>query len=192
MTEPTDETTQPLTNINPSNSINDTPETSTSTDTAEPSTTNDSTEPVINIWDDTLGNIGSIARCGAHCLQLASVKVTKMYDRFINPLRNFIKQSRLANNRHIFANICRPSEDNITRWSSTFKMVKEFQQNKETYKLIQHPSFSLSEEIWQFIEEYHQCFYSVDQSMLYFQSEKHTMCKYCSLFIYIYHSLCIL
>lgn len=135
------------------------------------------TGPIINIWEDELGTLGSLARCGAHCLQLASGKVTKIYDQYINPLRQFIKHSRLAANRNIFNNLHKPSDDNITRWSSTFRMIDEFFQHKEQYKAIQHPSFDLSDNVWLFVEEFRDLFKHVDQSILYFQREYHTMCK---------------
>jgi len=138
----------------------------------------ETTEPVINIWDEELGSLGSLARCGAHCLQLASVKVTKLYDELIAPLRKFIKNSRLAANRHIFTNLHRPSEDNVTRWSSTYRMIDEFFKNKEKYQAIQYPLFQISDEVWLFVDEFRECFKYVDESILYFQAELHTMCKY--------------
>lgn len=124
----------------------------------------------INLNMELNSHIGSIMRCGAHSCQLASNKVCAKFESQISSLRQFVKNSLKLQHINIFKALgLKPKMDVPTRWCSTYDMLEDIHNNKNSYKTIEEPIFLIRNETWTFLEEFVKVFTPVKDGMQYFQ-----------------------
>lgn len=84
-------------------------------------------------------------RCASHTLQLAVNDVLKVEKTatYIKSIREKIKKAKSTTYKQIFelSKINIPPLDIVTRWNSTFLMIKSISDNKEFYKKLDNGKF---------------------------------------------------
>lgn len=107
-----------------------------------------------------LGNL----RCVRCALQLAVNDVLKIKEIScqIKSIRFKIKTAKSVTYKRIFelSKVKIPSLDIVTRWNSTFLIVKSISDNKEFYKTLGEAKF-IEDDLWNFIDNFVPSFPSV-------------------------------
>lgn len=120
-------------------------------------------------------SLGIWVNCSAHILQLASRRVSKMFEKHIKEVRAFVQESRKIEHNSIFNKIKKPRYDVEPRWDSTFLMIESICDNRKDYESIQHSKLKIKDDSWAFIDEFHKTFLPIHKAMMKFQEEKLTL-----------------
>ncbi|KAG5668426.1 hypothetical protein PVAND_016366 [Polypedilum vanderplanki] len=117
--------------------------------------------------------------CGPHTLQLAAKDVTKDYIEVIDQVRAVVIRSKKMMYKQVLANnrVKKLRSDVKSRWDSTYLMLSDVHRNRQGLETVAetYPVLAISDECWDFIDEYVQSFEPVHQAMLEFQRADITM-----------------
>ncbi|KAG5667031.1 hypothetical protein PVAND_015032 [Polypedilum vanderplanki] len=129
--------------------------------------------------DDILNLIQGPLVCGPHTLQLAAKDVTKDYTVEIDQVRAVVIRSKKMVYKQVLVNnrVNKLRSDVKSRWESTYLMLSDVLRNRQGLETVAetYPVLVISDECWDFIDEYVQAFEPVHQAMLEFQRADITM-----------------
>lgn len=152
-----------------------------SLDEDEPQTYDDedNSDDQQNNIETLLASIGNSVRCAAHTLQLAVHDVLKDYEGQLKSIVSVVKKLRLNRYRRLFsANLQKiPCLDVITRWNSSYIMIKCLTDQQEFIKgLIENDDeIAISEELWLFMLDFMASFKPLFIATKQLQEEQLTM-----------------
>jgi hypothetical protein len=132
---------------------------------------------------ETDSTVLNCVRCVAHTLQLVVCDVAKTCKSELKIVRDFVKLMKTSKFRERFAltSTSRPLLDVVTRWMSTYLMMKNLLDNMPFYKdLSNDPNIDveLPANIQDFIQKYVSAFAPLYFATKCFQEEQLTMGKY--------------
>lgn len=126
---------------------------------------------------EDLGTIGSVIHCGAHKCQLAASDVSKKLTEDFVEVRAFVKECKKTEHSDMFrkAKITLPVLDNEPRWDTKYLMCKSIWDQKASLLNLTHRKLQLSDETWEFIENFVATFQPIHAAMKIFQIKTLTM-----------------
>lgn len=126
---------------------------------------------------EDLGTIGSVIHCGAHKCQLAASDVSKKFTEDFVEVRAFVKECKKTEHSDMFrkAKITLPVLDNEPRWDTKYLMCKSICDQKASLSNLTHRKLQLSDETWEFIENFVATFQPIHAAMKIFQFKALTM-----------------
>lgn len=117
----------------------------------------------------------SSVRCAAHTIQLSVHDVLKYYSEQLNKIREIVKKLRNNPYKNSFTlnGARKPFLDVITRWNSTYNMILCLNSQRQFITdLINRECFEISEELWQFIDQFVLTFKPVYTATIKLQQEQ--------------------
>lgn len=127
-------------------------------------------EEYLNIHSSLTSVLG-VVRCAAHTIQLAAYDVIKTIGVQVDECRKIVKTLRTMIRNENKDNLCMPPLDNVTRWNSTFNMLKALEGLKEYIENVSEPN--IGEVDWNFVTGFLNAFRPLTECTIKFQSEQY-------------------